>query len=167
VIVSLSRKLLERLRRKPYREAYVSEHVRTGVSYQVRALRAARGWAQRTLAQKMGKPQSVVSRLENPDYGKLSLQTLLEVGAAFDVALLIQYVSFPEFIRRTRDVSPEAMQADSFDEKQFRPTAPYTTITLDPAKANTTHIFSGWVRAASQVGLTLPMPQTAQTLSVN
>lgn len=69
----------------------------------------------------MGKPQSVVSRLEDPDYGKVSVQTVLDGAAAFDVALLIQYVSFPEFLRRTEHVSPEALQVDSFDERQFFP----------------------------------------------
>jgi transcriptional regulator with XRE-family HTH domain len=121
VIATLSRKLYERLLRKPYRDAYVAEHVQTGISYQSRALRAQRGWAQKRLADVMGKPQSVVSRLENPDYGKLSVSTLLEVAAAYDVALVIQFVSFPEFLRRTRDVSPESMYAESFDEKQLRP----------------------------------------------
>jgi len=69
----------------------------------------------------MGKPQSVVSRLEDPDYGKVSVQTVLDGAAAFDVALLVQYVSFPEFLRRTRDVSPEALRVDSFDERQLFP----------------------------------------------
>lgn len=121
MIATLSRNLFERLKRKAYRSAYVSEHVRTGVAYQIRALRDQRGWPQKKLAQEMNKPQSVVSRLEDPDYGKLSIQTLLEVADAFDVALLIQYVSYPDFLRRTRDVSGASMEADSFDEKQFRP----------------------------------------------
>jgi hypothetical protein len=72
----------------------------------------------------MGKPQSVVSRLEDPDYGKVSIQTVLDGAAAFDVALLVQYVSFPEFLQRTRDVSPEALRVDSFDERQRFPMAP-------------------------------------------
>jgi len=68
--------------------------------------------------------QSVVSRLEDPDYGKVSIQTVLEGAAAFDVALLVQYVSFPVFLRRTRDVSTEALQAESFNEQQLRPITP-------------------------------------------
>lgn len=113
-------RLFERLLRKPYRDAYVSENARTGIAYQIRALRMQRGWSQMELARRMRKPQSVVSRLEDPDYGKPSVNTLLEVAAAFDIALLIKYVSFPEFLRRTRDVSQQAMEADSFDEKQLR-----------------------------------------------
>jgi transcriptional regulator with XRE-family HTH domain len=121
MFANLSKRLFEKLKSKSYRDAYVAEHVRTGIAYQIRALRAQRGWSQKRLAEEMSKPQSVVSRLEDPDYGKVSLQTVLEGAAAFDVALLVQYVSFPEFLRRTEDVSPEALQADSFDERQFFP----------------------------------------------
>jgi transcriptional regulator with XRE-family HTH domain len=121
VFATLSNRLFEKLRSKSYRDAYVAEHVRTGIAYQIRALRTQRGWSQKRLAEEMGKPQSVVSRLEDPDYGKVSVQTVLDGAAAFDVALLVQYVSFPEFLRRTRDVSPEALQAESFNEQQLRP----------------------------------------------
>jgi transcriptional regulator with XRE-family HTH domain len=124
VIANLSKRLFEKLKSKSYREAYVAGHVRTGIAYQIRALRTQRGWSQKKLAEEMGKPQSVVSRLEDPDYGKVSIQTVLEGAAAFDVALLVQYVSFPEFLWRTRDVSPEALQAESFNEQQLRPITP-------------------------------------------
>jgi transcriptional regulator with XRE-family HTH domain len=121
MFATLSKSLFEKLKSKSYRQAYVAEHVRTGIAYQIRALRTQRGWSQKRLAEEMGKPQSVVSRLEDPDYGKVSVQTILEGAAAFDVALLVQYVSFPEFLRSTRNVSPEALRADSFDERKFRP----------------------------------------------
>lgn len=128
MIANLSKRLFEKLKSKSYREAYVAEHVRTGIAYQIRALRTQRGWSQKKLAEEMGKPQSVVSRLEDPDYGKVSVKTVLDGAAAFDVALLVQYVSFPEFLRRTRDVSPEALRVDSFDERQLHPVTSNTVI---------------------------------------
>ena len=124
-IAKLSKRLIERLRNPEYRSAYVAENVRTRIAYQIRALRAQRGWQQKTLAEKMGKPQSVVSRLEDPDYGKPSVQTLLEVAAAFDVALVIELVSFRDFLNRTRDASLINLRAPSFDEKHL---TSYTTI---------------------------------------
>lgn len=136
MFATLSKRLFEKLKSKPYRQAYVAEHVRTGIAYQIRALRTQRGWSQKRLAEEMGKPQSVVSRLEDPDYGKVSIQTILEGAAAFDVALLVQYVSFPEFLRRTRDVSPKALRADSFSEWQSVPLASNTvTYTAGNAQA--------------------------------
>lgn len=111
-----SEKLLNKLRRRSYRAAYVDENVRTGIAYQIRALREQRGWSQKKLAEVLGKPQSVVSRIEDPDYGKLSVQTLLEIAEALDIALLIRYVAFPDFIAQMRAVTPEALRADSFNE---------------------------------------------------
>jgi len=165
VFANLSKRLFEKLKSKSYRDAYVAEHVRTGIAYQIRALRTQRGWSQKKLAEEMGKPQSVVSRLEDPDYGKVSVQTLLDGCAAFDVALLVQYVSFPEFLWRTRDVSPEALRADSFDEWQLRPIAS-NVVTIpagDPrAIANVYHTQGGpfvnieVVRGAPQGSAYLP-----------
>jgi transcriptional regulator with XRE-family HTH domain len=128
----------------------VAEHVRTGISYQIRALRAQRGWSQKKLAEEIGKPQSVVSRLEDPDYGKLSVQTLLEVASAFDVALLIQYVNFPEFLKRTRDVSQEALRADSFDANQFHITATNVATMSHKIKSNVAMVVVGRYATPSQ-----------------
>lgn len=123
MIVNLTKRLFEKLKRKPYRDAFVAEHVRTGIAHQIVVLRDQRGWSQGDLAKKLDKPQSVVSRLENPDYGKATISTLLEVAATYDVALVVRYVSFPEFLRQTRDVSIEAMEVESFDESAFIPTS--------------------------------------------
>lgn len=121
MIAIVTKRFLDRLRRKPYREAYVEENVRTGIAYQIRALREKRGWSQKKFAEVLGKPQSVLSRIEDPDYGKLSVQTLLEVAAALDLALLVQFSDFPEFIQRMADVSPDGLNRQSFSPRQFQP----------------------------------------------
>lgn len=133
-IARWSRRLVDRLRNPEYRSAFVAENVRTKISYQIRALRAQRGWQQKTLAERMGKPQSVVCRLEDPDYGKPSIQSLLEIAAAFDVALVIEFVGFKEFLRRTRDVSPGKLTAPSFDERQF---SSFTSVFNDASRYST------------------------------
>lgn len=136
MIARLTNRLLENLNRKPYRDAYVGEHVRTGISYQIRAMRDLRGWSQKKLAEVLKKPQSVVSRLEDPDYGKPSVQTLLEIASAFDVALIIQFVDFPEFMKRTRDTSPGALAAESFEAQygQIRTDHPTDQLNMDSAR---------------------------------
>ncbi|MEY9886350.1 helix-turn-helix domain-containing protein [Bradyrhizobium sp. USDA 329] len=121
-IFDISKKLWDRLQKKAYRQAYLAEHVRRGIAYQIRALRDQRGWKQGKFAAELGKPQSVVSRLEDPDYGKVTVQTLLEVAAVFDVALQIRFVPFSTFIRSSRDVSPSSMQVPEFkDDHGFKP----------------------------------------------
>jgi len=115
-ISSISKKLIEKLGRKAYRAAYVGEHVRRGIAAQIRAMRDQRGWNQGKLSAELGKPQSVVSRLEDPSYGKVTVQTLLEVAATFDVALQIRFVPFSSFLQQTRDVSTRSMQVVSFND---------------------------------------------------
>lgn len=168
MFANLSKRLFEKLKSKSYRDAYVAEHVRTGIAYQIRALRTQRGWSQKKLAEEMGKPQSVVSRLEDPDYGKVSIQTVLEGAAAFDVALLVQYVSFPEFLQRTRDVSPEALRVDSFDERQLLPIASNTvTIMYGDVKA-IANIFANRFGLSNTVVIRAPLQYASiNTSTVN
>jgi len=130
---AISKKVIENLSDKEFRDTYVRARVRTMITYQVRWLRKRRGWLQGKFAQVLGKPQSTVSRFEDPQYGKLTLETLFQIASAFDVALVIQFVSFPEFLRRTRDVSPEALSADSFDEKQLLPLQSGVTLVANAA----------------------------------
>lgn len=107
---------MAKLGRKAYRAAYVGEHVRRGIATQIRAMRDQRGWNQGKLSAELGKPQSVVSRLEDPSYGKVTVQTLLEVAATFDVALQIRFVPFSTFLQQTRDVTARSMQVVSFSD---------------------------------------------------
>jgi transcriptional regulator with XRE-family HTH domain len=116
-IFNFGRKLLDKLQKKSYRVAYVGEHVRRGVAYQIRALRDQRGWKQGELAKRLGKPQSVVCRLEDPSYGKVTVQTLLEIADVFDVALQVRFVPFSSFLRDTRDVSAASMEVPSFEDE--------------------------------------------------
>ncbi len=120
-LTNLSKRLFDKLSRKPYREAYVAQHVSTGVAYQIRALREQRGWNQGRFARELGKPQSVANRFENLDYGKYSLTSLLEIAATFDVALSVRFVSFPDFLRQYSNVTPEAFHVESFADSSFLP----------------------------------------------
>ncbi|MGH6899454.1 MAG: helix-turn-helix domain-containing protein [Geminicoccaceae bacterium] len=111
----------EELSSKEFRDAFVAEHLKTGVAYQIRALREKRGWSQAELGRRAGKPQSAISRLEDPDYGRLSLKTLLELAAAFDVALLVQFAAFSELLKRFSNLSPEALAVPDFAHDNLRP----------------------------------------------
>lgn len=116
-IFNIGQKLLEKLHKKSYRTSYVAEHVRRGVAYQIRSLRDQRGWNQGYFSGLLRKPQSVVSRLEDPSYGKYTVQTLLEIASVFDVALQVRFVPYSTFLQQTRDVSSKSMQATGFEEE--------------------------------------------------
>lgn len=113
---SWTQTLLKELRSKEFRDAYVAENIKIGIASQIRALREALGWSQSELGQHTGKPQSAISRLEDPDYGRLSLKTLLELASAFDVALLVRFVSFGELVARNKDQSPRALAVPGYTQ---------------------------------------------------
>jgi hypothetical protein len=116
MLVSLSSRktAVERLlKSKEYRDAYVLEHIKNGVAFQIRTMREDRDWTQGDLGDAMGKPRNVVSRLEDPNYGKTTLTTLREVAAAFDVGLLVKFVPFSRLVREYEDVSPARLSAPS------------------------------------------------------
>src|SRR5437867_6601772 len=116
-LTAARQRLIEKLKRKKYRDAYVVDHIKTWIAYQIRANREERGLNQTQLGKRAGrKPQNVVSRLEDPDYGKYSIQTLLKIASAFDVALLVKFVPFSRWVREYDDVSPEKLVVKEFDE---------------------------------------------------
>lgn len=103
---------------KEYREAFVAENISTGIAFQIRALRKKEDWSQGDLGLKAGKPQNVISRLENPDYGKFTLNTLLALAAAFDVALMVRFVPFSTLRFSLNNVSESALAVASYGEEK-------------------------------------------------
>jgi predicted XRE-type DNA-binding protein len=112
----VAKALWQKLRQKNYRDAYVAEHVRQGIARQIRALRNQRAWNQGRLSQLLGKPQSVVSRLEDPSYGKVTVQTLLDLASVFDVALQVRFISYSSFLQQTRDLTISSMKVAGFNK---------------------------------------------------
>ena len=118
---SKKKRLLQDLRDKDARDVFVEAHARTGPAYQIKSMREARGLSQAELGRKIGvggDPQSTVSRLENPDYGKFNIRTLLKLASALDVGLMVRFVGFGELVRRYEDLSPEALNAASYGEDE-------------------------------------------------
>jgi transcriptional regulator with XRE-family HTH domain len=118
--LSSSKKLLEQLGEKEFRDEFVADQVRSRIALMIRTLREQYGLRQSELGERMGKPQSVVSRLEDPDYGKESLQTLLEIAAAFDLPLLVDIPEWEDWLDRIGRLTKTDLQRTSFNLEQFR-----------------------------------------------
>jgi transcriptional regulator with XRE-family HTH domain len=113
--ISLVRKLLSN---KQYREAYVAELIKNGIPFQIRALRDQRAWTQAELGERAKKRPNAITRLEDPNYGKVTLRTLLEIASAFEVGLLVKFVPFSRLLKEYEDVSPAGLSVQSIlDER--------------------------------------------------
>lgn len=106
------------LTNKTFRDSYVYEHIRNGVPFQIRAMREKRGWTQGKLGELSGKPRNVITRLEDPNYGKFTITTLLEIASAFDVALIIRFAPFSRLLSEYEDTSSSALSATAISEEE-------------------------------------------------
>jgi transcriptional regulator with XRE-family HTH domain len=110
--------IINRLKKKEFRDAFVRSHLTHGLAHQIRELRIQRGWTQKELAEKLElKGQSAVARMEDPSYGKLSIATLIKLSSVFDVALSVRFQSYGKFLMEREDVSPAALRAESFENE--------------------------------------------------
>ena len=99
---------------KNFRDGYLIQHLKSFLADQIRALRGDH--SQKEFGDMIGKPQSVVSRLEDEDYGKFSLQTLLDIATKLDIALIVRFVDFSTFLKITNDYSERALAPATYNQ---------------------------------------------------
>ena len=84
------------------------EQVKTLLARQITLMRGDR--SQTSFGKLIGKPQSVVSRLEDPSYGKVTLQTLLDIASALDVSLVVRFASHDAYRKLMQDTPLDVLQ---------------------------------------------------------
>jgi hypothetical protein len=108
------RSLIEKFRDKSYRDSYIASHTRRFLARQMRKFRGEK--SQTDFGDLIDKRQTVVSRLEDPNYGKWTLQTLFDVAEKLNVAVLVRFVDVSTFLRLSEDMSEDASQPQPYDE---------------------------------------------------
>jgi transcriptional regulator with XRE-family HTH domain len=131
---------------KEARDAYVEAEITTALAHQIRAMRLDRNLSQAELAKQMKTTQTAISRLEDPSYGQLSLQTLFKLSSAFDTGLRVEFVSTIAMLAATYKPNEVARHVPSFEDE-----------------ANDVVFYTTAHRLEGQSTLTLP----AKTLSVH
>ena len=84
--------LHEQLRDPAIRKAYEEEEVLVELAIQIARLRQQKRLSQRELAHRLHTSQQMVSRLESPRNGSLSIRTLLKLAHALGKELKVQFV---------------------------------------------------------------------------
>lgn len=102
-----------------YREAFVSEHIDTGIPFQLKALRNQRDWTQKDFEKHSGVKQAEMSRYENVNYAKFTLSTLKKLASAFDIGIMVRFVSFSELVEHELNLSPESLEAASYEDDPY------------------------------------------------
>lgn len=83
---------------KEYRDGFLEDAIDDGLAVQIQGMRRQRNWTQEDLAARAGTKQGRVCQWENSNPPK-SLTTLKSLASAFDVALVVKFVPFSEFLQ--------------------------------------------------------------------
>lgn len=105
-----------------FRNSYFSRKVKLFLAAQIKALRGKT--TQVNFGREVGKPQSVVSRLEKQNVSGVNIQTLIDIAKAKKVGLLIRFVPFDEFLRYTENFSEEAISPPPFGSWMLNAVSP-------------------------------------------
>lgn len=137
-------RILKDLGNREYRNAFVAEHIKTGVPFQLHALREKEGWTQEMLTKKSGIAQPRLSLLEDPDYKGFTLKTLLKFASAYDVALIVRFVPFSELFKWELNLSQKTLAPESFENEEFFKEKPITEPGINKSTIETSqHLLGG------------------------
>ena len=106
--------LAKQLHDDGFRNSYLSRQLKAFLAAQIRALRGEK--TQTAFGKDLGKPQSVVSRLENERLSGLHVQTLIDIAQKLKIGVIIRFVEFTEFLRYTEDYSDQALAPAPYDQ---------------------------------------------------
>lgn len=113
------KQILEDLKDREYRDAFVEESINVGIPFQLKSLREQRGFTQKDFEEISGKKQAFISRLENPNEDCPTLKTLKEMAAVYDVGLVVRFVPISELVEWELNLDSESLKALSYEDDPY------------------------------------------------
>ena len=100
---------------KNYRRGFAVSHAGGFLAAQIYSMRTAQGWSKRALALAIGSDQTHTTDFETScEFASLPL--LQSIADAFDVALVVKFVSFSELASEAATATPDS-HVPSFDDE--------------------------------------------------
>jgi transcriptional regulator with XRE-family HTH domain len=106
--------LIAKFNDKAYRDAFVAEQIFSRLPLKIRCLREDQELTQGQLGKLAGMAQTWVSKLEDPNYGKLTISTLLKLASALDVGLQIDFVPYSKILGDALRINAAALSVPNF-----------------------------------------------------
>lgn len=170
-----SEQFVGQLSDKAVRNEFVADQIRARIALLIRSLREQpeRNWTQAELGERAGKLQNVISRFEDPNYGKMSLQSLFDLAAAFDLPVWIDMPEWKDWFSLIGDVPNQKTHRSGFDleklakqARQSSPTEYNTTVfpTSGAASSAAAEAIRNMVLAPPQMRQILDAPVNANAL---
>jgi transcriptional regulator with XRE-family HTH domain len=113
---SRRRRLWEKFKDPSYRHEFIASNLSTGIAAQLLTMRLCRDWTQKQVAERAGMADARISVMENPSYDKFTLTTLKRLARAFDVGLIVRFVSFSEIADWESNMEADKLDAVSFTD---------------------------------------------------
>ena len=114
-------------------------------------MREARNLSQEEVANLVGMPQTAISRLESPSYGKSTITTLKRMARVYDVGLDVRFVPFGQLVDRISNtprldmgLTSDSIDVPSYEEEIEQGVFPNEIPIETPAPAKQiewTHLF--------------------------
>ena len=123
IIHSIKQQLLNLFRKsKKDRHRFLANNLSANIAAQIFSLRTAeeRKWTQAQLAHEAGIAQPRIPVYESPDYGAFSLTTLKKFAYAFDLALIVKFVSFDQLASEIANQSSDSLAVQKFGDEHTK-----------------------------------------------
>lgn len=149
-ITNSIKQIWSNFRNKEYRDGFVEDTIADSLAVQIQRMRQRRGWTQQDLADKAGTKQAGVCRWENSE-PPASLKTLTKIASAFDVALVVKFVPFSDFL--VGDGEPTDKDVRSYSQDSLVDVRGFTvSIRPNPAPQTLRESGGGGISGASHSG---------------